>query len=211
MQLFQQRLEAIRGLKPLNQAERTALDVRALKKGGYFDLNDQTYRVEKVNRYLDVKWKNFKKRSADYWVTELKLFCLHTGETLYLEWEEDDELEVVQTDNELKLREIIFKGKPVSHADLNNIAEEEYGEVIVNNTTYYYSEDDSWAALFYEDSNSVEGIPVRCFEFESDSGTFLTIELWQQSAKEKPEREAFLSHSINPQNIQVLQIEEFGQ
>lgn len=205
MDVIQQRLNAIRGLQPLDEVQCSALDIKAVKQGGYFDLNGETYRVETLSQYLDVKWKNFKKRSEDYWVTELKLFSLNTGKTVYLEWEEDDELEISQTNQEIKLRDIRFDGKPITHDAIAFIEDEEYGEVQVNGKTYHYSDDDTWAGLFYGDSDKEEGVPVRFYEFESDDGDYLTIELWQQSAKERPEREAFLSHSVNHRSINILQ------
>jgi len=205
MNVIQQRLEAIRGLTPLDEKQCATLDIKSIKQGGYFELNDETYRVESLSQYLDVKWKNFKKRSQDYWITELKLFSLNSGKTVYLEWEEDDELEICQTDKEIKLRDIHFDGKPITHNAIAFIEDEEYGEVQINGKTYHYSDDDTWAGLFYADSKKEEGIPVRCYEFESDAGDYLTIEMWQQSAKERPEREAFLSHSVNSRSINILQ------
>lgn len=201
------RLAAIRGLNPLSSSEQAKLNIKALKKGGYLELNDQTWKVNNIFLYLDVKWDNFKPRKKDYWVTELELFSLETGETIYVEWEFDDELEVSQTDALVKMRDIKFEGKSLSRKDLEYIADEEEGDVTYNDVTYYYSEEDTWAGRFIKANGSKDGIPMRSYEFESeDEKTFLTIETWHEDDDERPQREAFISHEISSKSINVLQV-----
>jgi len=201
------RLTAIRGLNPLPTQERHTLDITALKKGGYLELDKQTWQVSNIFLYLDVKWNSFQPRKKDYWVTELELYSLNSGKTMYVEWEIDDELEICQTDALVKMRDIQFEGKSLSRADLEYIADEEEGEVTHKGIRYEYSEDDTWAGLFIKAQNSKEGIPMRAYEFESDNGKFLTIETWHEDDDERPDREAFLSHQIDSHTIGVLQIE----
>lgn len=200
------RLAAIRGLNPLPSIEKNKLDITNLKKGGYLELDRQTWKVTNIYLYLDVKWDNFKPRKKDYWVTELELFSLETGKTIYIEWEVDDELEVCQTDSLVKMRDIKFNGKSLSRADLDYIADEEEGTVSYNDTDYAYSEDDTWAGRFIKANGSKDGIPMRAYEFESDDDTFLTIETWHEDDDERPDREAFTSHQINSKTISILQV-----
>ena len=200
------RLAAIRGLNPLSLADRTKLDITSLKKGGYLELDEQTWKVTNIFLYLDVKWKNFKPRKNDYWVTELELLSLETGKTMYIEWEIDDELEVCQTDSLVKMRDIKFEGKSLSRADLDYIADEEEGTVTYNGVEYAYSEDDTWAGRFIKANGSKDGIPMRAYEFESENETFLTIETWHEDDDERPDREAFISHQISNKAVSVLQI-----
>lgn len=200
------RLTAIRGLNPLSSVEQNKLDITNLKKGGYLELDGQTWRVTNIFLYLDVKWDNFKPRKKDYWVTELELFSLETGKTMYVEWEIDDELEVCQTDSLVKMRDIKFDGKSLSRADLDYIADEEEGTVTHNGVDYAYSEDDTWAGRFIKANGSKDGIPMRAYEFESDDDTFLTIETWHEDDDERPDREAFTSHQINSKTISILQV-----
>jgi len=202
-----ERLEAIRGLNPMTEKSRASFDITAIKKGGYLDLNGQTWKVVNVFMYLDVKWDNFKRRKNDYWITELELFSLNTGESIYIEWEIDDELEICQTDALIKMRDIKFSGKSLSRTDLEYIADEEEGDVTVNGKTYSYSEDDTWAGLFFKRIGDKDGIPMRAYEFESDSGKCLTVETWHEDDDDRPDREAFLSHPIKSHAITVLQIE----
>jgi len=201
------RLKAIRGLNPVAEKDRSQLDITSLNKGGYIDLNGETWKVINKSMYLDVKWNNFKRRKNDYWITELELFSLNTGESTYIEWEIDDNLEICQTDAMIKLRDIQYNGKNINRKDLEYIADEEEGEVSVDGTTYAYSEDDTWAGLFYKDTTEKEGIPMRAYEFEANNGKCLTVETWHEDNDDRPEREAFLSHPIKSQSIVVLQIE----
>lgn len=202
------RLAAIRGLNPLSAAEQSKLDITGLKKGGYLELDKQTWKVSNVFLYLDVKWDNFKPRKKDYWVTELELFSLETGKTMYVEWEIDDELEVCQTDALVKMRDIKFEGKSLSRADLEYIADEEEGTVSYQGIDYAYSEDDTWAGRFTKDKGVKDGIPMRAYEFESADDTSLTIETWHEDDDDRPQREAFISHQIKSKTIAVLQVGE---
>ena len=205
MMTVQERLTAIRGLNPAAVAERKAFDIRSLKKGGYVDWDDQTWLVQNVYLYLDVKWKDFSKRKKDYWVTELELVSLNTGKVRFVEWEYDDELEVSQTDSTVQLRDIQYDGRSIKHRDLEEIAEEEEGDVVVDGTTYSYVEDDTWAGLFTKAGGSKEGTPMRAYEFASRKDTYLTIETWHEDDDDRPEREAFISHEIKGSVFEVLQ------
>ncbi len=211
MKNITERLTAIRGLNPMVEKARTGFDITSINQGGYIELNDQTWKVINKFKYLDVKWSSFKRRKTDYWVTELELFSLNTGESIYIEWERDDTLEICQTDAVLKLRDIKYNGKSIKQKDLEAIADEEEGEVVVNGTSYAYSEDDTWAGLFFKDTSDNDGIPMRAYEFESSNGDYLTVETWHEDDHEgddnRPDREAFLSHDITQQSMAILQIE----
>jgi len=209
MMNVQERLTAIRGLNPVSVTERKSFDIRNLKKGGYVDWDDQTWLVQNVYLYLDVKWKDFSKRKKDYWVTELELVSLNTGKVCFVEWEYDDELEVSQTDSIVALRDIHYDGRSIKYRDLEDIAEEEEGEVIVAGTTYFYVEDDTWAGLFMKAGGSKEGTPMRAYEFASKKDTYLTIETWHEDNDDRPEREAFISHEIKGNLFEVLQTSVF--
>lgn len=214
-----QRLDAIRGLRPVNAAEAPRRQITDVTEGGYIELasqtwglNSQVWQVKRINRYLDVRWKNFAKRAKDYWVHELELFSLNDGKTLFIEWEIDDHLEISITKKEIPMREIHYKGKAIKFSDLLEIAEEEEGEVVVNDgsldahVTFAYSEDETWAARYYSGSSDSDGDNVRFFEFESaDNQEALTIEAWETHPEDKPEREAFISRSMPASDITVLQ------
>ena len=90
-------IKSIRGLVIPKEPIEVGAGLAALVTGGYLDIHDATYEVVAVSKYLDVKWDNFKKRKKDYWVTELELFHLLSGEKTFVEWEIDDDVEFALT------------------------------------------------------------------------------------------------------------------
>ena len=199
MNNVQEKLAAIRGLSEITSGK----DIRQVDQGGYLEIDSETFKVDVIYKYLDVKWSNFKKRKKNYWVTELQLLNLLTGEKSFLEWEVDDELEVSLTLDQVQLRNIKYNGSVITRHALEEIADEEHGTITLDGTKYHYSEDDTWAALFYRQGDD-DPLEVRMYEFSSDNGTGLTIELWEDEDN-KPEREAFTSKELNPKKITVLQ------
>jgi len=200
-----ERFQDIRGLSPTAEQRRCKQDIRKVKKGGYLEIKGNTYLVSEVFRYLEVKWSSFKKKKNEYWVTELQLLNVITGEKTFIEWEFDDELEIGQTISEVQLKDLTENGKPISRQTLDDIAEEEHGILKFNGKKFYYVEDDTWAALFYRNPTD-EPLQVRMYEFKGDDGSFLTLELWEDEDS-KPEREAFISRELAASAIKVLQTE----
>jgi hypothetical protein len=82
---YRQRFEAIRGLSMHTVGDRPKVDITAVKQGGYIEFGGDTFQVLKLNRYLEVKWEDFSKLKKDYWVTELLLLNLLTGESATIE------------------------------------------------------------------------------------------------------------------------------
>lgn len=197
---FKKQLEAIRGLSA--DAFKNDTDIEACQVGSNMIFNNQVYRIDKINKYLDVKWANFGKRKKDYWVYELTLFCLNDASIKLIEWEIDDELEISETISSVKYNMIQYNNSKVTKSVLEFISDEEEGTVSLNGKHYHYSETDTWAGLYYADSK--EPIPVRFYEFVSDSGEYLTIEVWEDDGE--IEREAFLSKSIDLSNLTILNL-----
>lgn len=197
-----EQLDAIRGLD-LSSGPDSGADISQVESGGYLDISGETYKVEAIHRYLDVKWSNYSRRKSEYWVTEIELCHLPSMRTVYIEWEIDDQLEVYLTDRMVSLRSITVGGRSVSRSMLDRIVEEEEGSVFCNGQEFHYEEDDTWAALFYR-ANSAEPLKVRMLEFSSNDASCLTIELWDNE-EGKPEREAFISHKISAKSVKVLQ------
>jgi len=202
----QQRRDAIKGLHPIPSNDRYKYTLKDIKIGGYISFKNENYLVRSINKYLETKW-SFKKKKSDYFVTELELFSLKTGEILFMEWEFDDNFDIYITEKEIKLRDLTVNNKVVNKSILENISENEEGKIRYNNDIYYYSENDTWAALYFKNKDS-EGIPVRFYEFESDNGQCLTVEMWYDEINDtRPEREAFLSKEVSPKQIEILQLE----
>lgn len=201
---IKKQMSAIRSLTPDKPEKQSVLTLSDVEKGGYVDFNKETWLVADIYYYLDVKWKNFKLRKSNEWVTELKLFSLNTGKETFVEYEIDDGLKVYQTDREVKLREVVFDGSSIKHSLLEMIADNEEGTVSVDGTSFHYVEDDTCAYLFTKDKGNTDGLPMRAYEFESSDDKYLTIEAWQEDG-DRPDREAFLSHEINNSSFHVLQ------
>lgn len=200
---IRERLKAIRELDLTQTFEPERLKLEKLEMDSFLDISGETFKVLKVSRYLDVKWESFKKRKTEYWVTELELLNLVSGESLFVEWEVDDELEINKTVAEIKMREIEFQNKPLTRKALEAIADEEFGDVRCRGKKYHYVEDDTWAALYYRNEEA-EALPVRMYAFESDDKNYLTVESWEDGDN-RPSREAFISQSVKPQSVVVLQ------
>ena len=198
------RLDTIRELNVLTESKARKLSVKDLVEGSFLELDKNVFKVKSVSRYLDVKWSSFAPRKNNYVITEIELFSINSGEKGYLEWEEDDELEIYLTTDLVKLRDISVSGKILTTSLLEDIAEEEEGVVSFNGVSYEYSEEDTWAGRFSKSGDLKDGIPMRAYEFESNDGKSLTIETWHEDSDEKPDREAFLSKQIKPSAIKIL-------
>ncbi len=204
------RLGAIRGLKPLPKAERHRYTVKDVAVGGYLSIGEEVFKVLSIGKYLDAKW-NFRPKKQQYWTYELELLSLKTGEVLFLEWYEDDEIELWLTEQEVGLRELRSDYGKVSRELLEYFAEEEEGEIQWRGKTFCYDDEETYAALYFRDAfgSDTEGVPVRFFAFEADDGTTLTIEMWYDDASDsRPEREAFTSRTVRSSEVEVLQLKE---
>jgi hypothetical protein len=199
---FESQLINIRGLSA--EAFQNNKKIQDCKIGSFLELNSLTYKIDKLNKYLDVKWSSFARRKKEYWVYELTLSCLENASTKFIEWEVDDELEVFETIEELKIRDVRYNDGTLTKSMLEYISDEEEGTVVYKGVKYYYSDDDTWAALFFDCDVDDDGGQVRFYEFESDDGVSLTIESWVD--EEKTEREAFLSKKVTLSKINILNI-----
>ena len=197
---FKTQLEKIRGLNKSSFLNNK--DISSCKPGSFLEISDLTYRVEKINKYLDVKWKDFSKRRKDYWVYELTLFCLENSSIKMIEWEIDDDLELFETISSIKNHDIQYNNGKLNKNALEYMADEEEGVVSIKGKKYHYSEEYTWAALFYASDESIHN--VRFYEFESSDGESLTVEAWTDD--DYVEREAFLSKELKLSKLNILNI-----
>jgi hypothetical protein len=199
--------EQLKEIRTLNNPSNNT-SIQELNVGGFIEFDNSTFKVISMSKYLEVKWSSFKKKKSEYWVTELQLLNLLSGEKSFIEWEFDDELEISKTLSRAKLKDITCDNAPLTRAHLEEISEEEHGSVQYKGVRYHYSEDDTWAALYYPTTES-EPLQVRLYEFGSDNEQYLTIELWEDDDA-KPEREAFISMELKKKKISILQLEPSG-
>ncbi len=200
---YQQLLTAIRGLETGECPVAGPEAVPRIGVGGYLEIGADTYRVCGHDRYLDVRWSDFRRRKRQEWVHELTLLHLTTGRRIWVEWSCDDAPEMTETVQTLRLKDILFNGRPVSRRALEDIADAGSGVVYWHGRAFHYDEDETWAALYFRaDSNTP--LPVRMYEFVSSDEMYLTIEAWHADG-ERPMREAFVSRPLETGRVKVLQ------
>ena len=166
--------------------KRHTLSLLDLKKGSFIQMGDNTLFVEDVYTYEDKKesWKEF------------KLVDVMTLEVTFMEVEEDDSIIVTLTEREVKMRDL------PDTDDIEEMSEEEEGEIVVDGTRFYY--DDDYKAKFSREGKSGKE-KVYFYDFEADNGKLLTIEEWGD--KENGwEYQAFISSEINASNIEILSL-----
>lgn len=181
----QRRLALIRQMpKPLPKSERLKLSIKDVQKSGYIELDGNTYFVDDVNRYTD---------SSSEWF-ELVLISLVDGLQVYLEWEQDDTLEVFLYEENLKLRDLGLSAdllEEMDDADDNA----EY-TIHYRGTTLYY--EDSGDAKFYR-SNQGNGEDYYFWDFfDDDENVCVGVELWND------EYEACFGKTVDANRIVVL-------
>ncbi|MFC1644966.1 hypothetical protein ACFL08_02995 [Patescibacteria group bacterium] len=208
---FGRRLSAIRLISATGKVspnERHQEDVTTLSIGGVFSLRGKNYLVQYIAKYLDVQWRDFGRKKTSYWLYEFELVCMETGEICYGEWEKDDEPIIFFTEGKIEMRTLSFDGERVTRELLNRFADEEDedGYVEYQGKRYYYNEDATWAALYFRGDDE-EGIPLRIYEFKSDDGENLTVEVWHTD-EDRPEREVFRSVKIHTDEISVIQLQK---
>jgi len=195
--------DAIRQLDPENlipKEERWKHNIKVVKQTGFICYGGKTYHVKEVGSYQEFDEK-YIKASGRPWF-ELKLFCIDTGETVNLEWEEDDEIEVSMTLKELKFSDLRDdEGKAIDEDDLDQIADEEDG-IFFGGKKFEYKDD--YAAKYYRNGVMERGDQVYMYEFEAQDGTSLAVEEWQSGGKE--EYKLYLSSQIDVNNIEILSL-----
>lgn len=200
---IQERFAAIRSLSKhdlVTEIERSTLNIKQAGKGSFFEYLGKTYMTKDLSRYEETS--DDYKRKAGYVVTELTCLCLETGETVYFEWEFDDELEVAMTLDRLSFKHLTDDdGNPIDEDDLDEIAETR-DTVVAKKETFFFEDD--YAAV-YERGGKEE--PLYLYEFENESGTlFLTIEEWSGNGRE--DYQIYLSSPVEPSHITLITKQE---
>lgn len=176
--------------------DRFRFTVKNLAEGSFCRFEGRTYLVKEASHYEEkvkgkVKWTWY----------EYKLFCLETGETVYIEWEEDDRIEVYVTTGEYKISDLLTDtGAPIDADGIEAISDKERGAIQLNGVLYSY-DDDCGADYFRNASSSAE--KVYLYDFESKNGTCLTVEEWGSEAGGY-EYLVYLSKKLNPDEIEII-------
>lgn len=176
------RFEAVSALPPLlSEDERLSQSIKDVRSGGCILVGTTPYRV--LERYWYTE-DNF------IWY-ELQLYDLKSGEITYLEWEEDDELEVM-----IERERLVNLGDAnLTPGKLTEMDDEEVGTVTYRGETFSY--DDSGIATFYRREGDA-GEKVQYWDLLSPSGTMMGVEKWDDGYS------ISISSSVDPLSIQVL-------
>lgn len=202
---LQKQFAHIRSIDPatvVDPKKRFQYNIKSLAEGSVFRLNGQTYLVLELGTYTETD-DQFK--SARAWTGhELKTVCLDTGATHNIEWEEDDEVEVTVTLEEVQFADLYYDdGESIAQDsdDLDEIVEKKW-EIVCRDKTFYYSDD---YAAWYTRKDGDKKENVYFYEFESEDEVQITIEVWvPESGKET--FQVFISKSIDPDDLEVVAV-----
>lgn len=178
---------AVRAMPPpIPRSDRYRHGVEELRKGAYFRIRNVVYRVEAVSEYREKK---------ETW-QELECLAIQTGETVFIEWERDDEVEVSLNGPELSLRDL-----GVDAARVESISDEERGSIRYAGKTFHY--DDDYAATYHREG-AVEGQKVYFYDFETEDEKWgLAVEEWGNEP-DGFEYQAFMCEYLSDDDIEVL-------
>lgn len=177
----------VRGLKTEQKEIRQRFSLKDLKIGSFLRISGETFLIEDnyIYSYKSDSWKEF------------QLINLRTGELRYLEIEEDDVITACITTSKIERRNF-----PISMDDVEEISENEDGYVKINGETFYY-EDDYKIKFKREGREKTE--EAYLYEFETESGKYLTIEEWNEGDDEYS-YEIFISQNLPMNTIEILNI-----
>lgn len=156
-----------------------------LKIGSYFLYKKDLYLVEEIGTYTEkggFKWH------------ELECYNISQDKKVYIELENDDELEMYITLKEIKMSELNKTADQIE-----DISEEESGSVRYNGSSYEY--DDDYGA---EWERNGEKYKVYFYDFVKGKEC-LTVEEWK-IAKGEYEYKAYLSKEIYPEDIRIISL-----
>ena len=114
---------------------------------------------------------------------------------VWIDLDEDDELELAVTLKKLKLRDIGIEKK-----DLDKMDDDEKGQFTYDGETFYY--EDSDPAVFYRYSDDKITDPFYYWDFETESGNkFIGIERWSDGSYD-----VGYSEKLKPSQIMVYSL-----
>ena len=185
MKNYKKQLSKLRSL-PIDRSDFSLTQVTDLKKGSFFKYQNLLYLIESVSTYTD---------NSDFVWKEFECYCIQTDTVIYVEVEEDDEIEVFVT-----LKEISMNQLNKNEDQIEAISENESGSVIFEGVKYEY--DDDYKATWNKNDESYK---VYFYDFvdKVDNSFCLTVEEWN-IAKNEYEYKAYLSKQISLNEISII-------
>ncbi len=199
----QQRLDAIRTLTRASRVpfgDRFKYAIKDVQSGGFVRLHDDVCQVMVSGRYDE--WDENYKKKKEYASHELRLLNMRTGQTVLMEWDEEDQtISACTSIQKLKWAELADEaGEVVDEDDLEEMGSGD-GLKYIGKTFWY---EDDWAAK-YTQSGKSKSEKAWVYEFEADDGEMITIEEW--GGGEKPDDyEIWYCRSIDPDTVEVLAV-----
>lgn len=182
---FEGRLVLVRALPaPLSKAEQLKRSIKNVGPGDCLSLDGEFFFIEEKSRY---------KEGSSQWF-ELRLVSLLAGEIVFLEWEEDDEIEIS-----------LWRGARSKLCDLNLTAgdlrrfdDEERGSFMYQGLVYTYDESDE-AIWFQGNVPNAKGRKLYYWDFsQRDGRRLISVERWGD------EYEVCFGSRVDPRLIVVI-------
>jgi hypothetical protein len=199
---FAERFDAIRRLSPdslIPDEERWKASIKDFGLWDFLVFDDKTWVIRQIGKYYEFS-DDFKKKKKYHW-TELRMFAIETGEVKHIEWEIDDELEIVITAEKLDFSQLKDdEGEAIDEDDLDEIAENKWS-ILYNGTEYAYSDD--YGAKYYPDCKSKAGDKLYLYDFLSRDKQMITIEEWDSGSGDET-YEIYTSRIASESEFEIL-------
>jgi hypothetical protein len=174
-------------LKPYGEDE---LRIENVEGGAVIHLSGIGKEMEDFD--LKVVAKHTYRQGESSWY---ELECDRGEDKVWIDMEEDDELELAICLKKLKLRDV-----PITKEELVKMDDDEEGQIQYDGTTFYL--DDSDSAVFYRYSDDKNADKFYYWDFESDSGDkFIGIEQWSNGVYD-----VSYSEKIRPSQVTVYSL-----
>lgn len=195
------RIRSIDASRVVPERMRHRHTIKDVLKGGVIRLEGATYVVAGISTYVETN-ESFSKERDSKWY-ELRLIDLATGEVVWVEWEEDDELVISRTARSLSFRDLSDDGGVnIDEDDLDQIVDDK-DSVYLGGREYEYEDDYAARYLRNGEGRDVKGDKVYFYDFISGAGEMLTIEEWKDG-KDDYSYELFLSRQIAANSITII-------
>ncbi len=113
-----------------------------------------------------------------------------TEDKVWIDLEEDDGLELTITLKKMKLRDV-----DLNKEKLDEIDDEEDGEIVYEGEKYYY--EDSDRAMYYKYGDENKGERFYYWDFENKAGDkFIGVEKWEDGAYDVSYSESIAPHQV---------------
>ena len=157
---------------PVPANDRRKYNIKNVGNDGFMKIKNDLFHVKPYGKYYDSEAEWF----------ELKITDVMTGNSTFIEWEEDDELEVYLTTKELKFSQLYDdESEEIDETDLQQIVRDE-DDIFYKNKKFEF--DDSYKAKYVRARDGKE-FNVKFYDFEASDGECITIENWSQNEDRK--------------------------